>query len=36
MCSMAQSVRLGTQTNESGMNKAGSPGIHTVPERHIT
>lgn len=28
------SVRLKTKTNESGMNKAGSLAIHTVPERH--
>lgn len=38
VCSMwdvVLSVRLRTKTNESGMNKAGSPAIHTVPERHI-
>lgn len=33
VCDVAQSVR--TESNESERNKAGSPVIHIVPERHI-
>lgn len=35
MWDVVLSVRLRTKTNESVMNKAGSPAIHTVPKRHI-